>query len=511
MRKFGHRIKIFYMNCIPSNAEQVMKVLRRSDYDFEIQRSMSPNDFYPKVAEFRPEIIIADHGIHSACLVEALETLKQNVNQIPVILITDFESEEFARMLTNTGVTDYVFIEKPERLPFAISSAVETHRTLTHCRNQSEQSRKEFSDLVEHLPVGLSIWNAQKQLVYFNRALNAFSYCEGEDNFLQHWKKITIDVYDQENSSFSLDKEMLSECIARGITISRDDLYILKEDGSKRFVNIVATPSVSTTGQVRGATLIFQDTTSQNVAAQKAKALFDLLQTKNNELSEFGYIISHNLRDPIAKILGLASICDADTDESRFIVKKITEEANKLDSVVKDLNVIISVRNVEKEKRESLTFDHEFSLVSQVLKREIQDSKAMIETDFEELNEVFTVKSYLYSVLYNLLSNSIKYRDISKPLSIKMRTYAIGQYACLSVRDNGLGIDLNKNREKVFGLYKRFHSENIPGKGVGLHFIKSYAEALGGKVEIDSKLDEGTELKVYFLNNQNHTNNHVPQ
>ena len=159
---------------------------------------------------------------------------------------------------------------------------------------------------------------------------------------------------------------------------------------------------------------------------------------------------------------------------------------------------------MEKEKRESLSFDHEFSLVTQVLKREIQDSKAMIETDFGQLKEIFTVKSYLYSVLYNLLSNSIKYRDLSKPLSIRMKTFEIGQYACLSVKDNGLGIDLKKNREKIFGMYKRFHSENIPGKGVGLHFIKSYAEALGGKVEIDSQIHEGTELKVYFLNNNNH-------
>jgi signal transduction histidine kinase len=113
--------------------------------------------------------------------------------------------------------------------------------------------------------------------------------------------------------------------------------------------------------------------------------------------------------------------------------------------------------------------------------------------------------------LYNLLSNSIKYRDIAKPLSIKMKTYRLGQYACLSVKDNGLGIDLNKNKEKIFGLYKRFHSENIPGKGVGLHFVKSYAEALGGKVEIESRLHEGTELKVYFLNNNQNHNNHVSQ
>lgn len=508
MKKFGHRIKIFYLNCIPQNADRVMKLLRKSDYDFDIRRSHSVNDFYSKVAETLPEIIIADHSIKAPCLVESLESLKQNGTTIPVILVTDFESEEFARILTNTGVSDYVFIEKPERLPFAISSTVESHRTLQHSRSLMEQSRKEFSDLVENLPIGLSIWNAQKQLVYFNRALNAFSY-ENDDNFFHAWKKISIDLYDELNNTFSLDKEILTPCLGNGINVSREDLCILKEDGSKRYVNITAIPSKSMDGQIRGAMVIFFDVTAQKIAGQKANVLADLLQMKSEELSQFSYIISHNLRDPIAKILGLASICDAATEETKFIVQKVIEEANKLDSVVKDLNVIVSVRNVEKEKRESLTFDHEFSLVSQVLKREIQDSKAMIETDFDELNEVFTVKSYLYSVLYNLLSNSIKYRDIGKPLSIKMKTYRLGQYACLSVKDNGLGIDLHKNKEKVFGLYKRFHSENIPGKGVGLHFIKSYAEALGGKVEIDSKLHEGTELKVYFLNNNQNHNNHV--
>lgn len=243
MKKFGHRIKVFYLNCIPQNAERVMKVLRKADYDFDIRRSHSVNDFYPKVAETLPEIIIADHSIKSACLIESLESLKQNGASIPVILVTNFESEEFARILTNTGVADYVFIEKPERLPFAISSTVESHRTLLHSRALMEQSRKEFSDLVENLPIGLSIWNAQKQLVYFNRALSAFSY-ENDDSFFHAWKKISIDLYDGENNAFSLDREILTPCLAQGTGISKEDLCVLKEDGSKRYVNITDRKSV---------------------------------------------------------------------------------------------------------------------------------------------------------------------------------------------------------------------------------------------------------------------------
>jgi signal transduction histidine kinase/CheY-like chemotaxis protein len=503
MKKFGHKIKIFYLNCVSRNSEQVLRLLRKSGYDFEVNLATSVKDFHTSVFEYNPEVIIADHGIDSSCLTETIELLKQSSLNIPVILVTDYESEEFAKILLKAGAHDYVFIEKPDRLPFAAASAADTYRSLQYYKGQMDQSQKEFSELVENLPLGFSLWSNDKQLVYFNQAMKDFSF-EGEDGIFNQWRRINLDIYDQENNSVSLDKTVLTPCLREGRTVVQEDWYVLKQDGTKRYITVVANPSTSGPRSTAGITVLFFDATAQKVAQMKTRALNDLIQSKNNELSQFSYIISHNLRDPIAKILGLASICDTSTDDSRFIVKKITEEANKLDTVVKDLNVIVSVRNVEREKKESLIFDHEFSLVSQVLKREIQDSKAMIETDFNELNEIFTVKSYLHSVMYNLLSNSIKYRDLNKPLAIQMRTFKIGQYTCLSVRDNGLGIDLNKNREKVFGLYKRFHSENIPGKGVGLHFIKRYAEALGGKVEIESKLHEGTELKVYFLNNGNH-------
>jgi len=501
MKKFGHKIRIFYFNCIPANTSPVSKILRDSGFDFEVRRSCSLDDFNARILDTKPDAILADHSLQAGSFAAALQHLRQKGINIPVILVTDFDSEEFAQILINAGVTDYVFIEKPNRLPTAISSSVESSRALAESKHLLDESRKEFSDLVGHLPVGISIWNAQRQLVYFNRALASFSYSQ-QDEFFHEWKKIRLELYDSAHNPVSIERQLLNPSTMEDRSVTRDDFYLLKEDGTRRYVAVTSTPSKAGDGTIRGAVLVFFDITTEQIAARETKALAEMVKTKNNELSQFGYIISHNLRDPIAKILGLASICDTATDESRFIVRKITEEANKLDSVVKDLNVIVSVRNVEKERRERLAFDHEFSLVSQVLKREIQDSKAMIETDFEQ-NEVFTVKSYLYSVFYNLLSNSLKYRDISKPLSIKMRTYRVGNYACLSVKDNGIGIDLAKNGEKMFGLYRRFHSNDIPGKGVGLHFVKRYAEALGGKVEIQSVPDEGTELKVYFLNNHN--------
>ena len=74
------------------------------------------------------------------------------------------------------------------------------------------------------------------------------------------------------------------------------------------------------------------------------------------------------------------------------------------------------------------------------------------------------------------------------------------KFTCLSVKDNGMGIDLVKNSEKLFGLYKRFHGDVIPGKGVGLHLVKTHVESLGGRVGVESKINEGIEFKIYLPN-----------
>ena len=86
-------------------------------------------------------------------------------------------------------------------------------------------------------------------------------------------------------------------------------------------------------------------------------------------------------------------------------------------------------------------------------------------------------------------------------MEIKIKTFVHGEFVCLSVRDNGSGIDMKKYESKIFGLYKRFHGDNIPGKGVGLHLVKTHTEALGGRVEISSEVNQGTEIKIYIPNN----------
>jgi signal transduction histidine kinase len=117
--------------------------------------------------------------------------------------------------------------------------------------------------------------------------------------------------------------------------------------------------------------------------------------------------------------------------------------------------------------------------------------------NFSAIDSFFTIKSYFYSIFYNLILNSIKYKKENIPPVIKISSCKFEDRILLKFTDNGLGMDLQKSGEQVFGLYKRFHT-HIEGKGMGLFMVKTQVEALGGKINISSEVNKGTEFLIQF-------------
>jgi PAS domain S-box-containing protein len=244
---------------------------------------------------------------------------------------------------------------------------------------------------------------------------------------------------------------------------------------------------------------------SKRVAAEKdiqdlnmrLQATIERLQARNNDLQQFSYVVSHNLRNPIARILGLASIFDHDANENKVIIDKIAEAATQLDETVKDISTIVSARNIT-EKYEYIAFADVWENVYQELKNDIEQSRADISVDFSKAPGILSVKSYIHNMLYTLVSNAVKFRTPGIQARISINTSLYKQGICLEVQDNGIGIDLVKNGTKLFGLYKRFGPESIPGKGIGLCLAKNQAESLHGKIEVVSKLLEGSTFSIYL-------------
>jgi PAS domain S-box-containing protein len=241
----------------------------------------------------------------------------------------------------------------------------------------------------------------------------------------------------------------------------------------------------------------------------RLQATVDRLQARNTDLQQFSYIVSHNLRSPLAKILGLAGIFNDHPEEQPMLIAKITEATQHLDDVVRDIGTIVSARNAH-DKREHTSFDHELQLALKTLEDEVSQSQAVITTDFSGAPGIVTVQSYLQSIIYNLVSNAIKYRKPDLPPAIHLQTRKYEHGICLTVKDNGIGIDLVRHGEKIFGLYKRFYTGPVQGKGIGLCLVKNQAESLGGKVEVESRLNEGTTFSVYLPVNDEKRNLEQP-
>ncbi|HEY9048824.1 MAG TPA: ATP-binding protein [Ohtaekwangia sp.] len=219
----------------------------------------------------------------------------------------------------------------------------------------------------------------------------------------------------------------------------------------------------------------------------------------NNELVQFSYTVSHNLRGPVARLLGLSRLATLAHDESERgkLQSMILNASEELDHVLKDLSMIIDIRNDLYRIREKVYFEDEWkkvvSLLSDHIKPEFQ-----IRADFSNAPYVAGIRPMVQSVLFNLLSNAIKYRSQKRDLEISVSTRKDSPVrTSLVFSDNGMGIDLRQQQANIFKLYKRFHT-NIPGKGLGLYLVKTQVEALGGDIAVESEVEKGTTFTIEF-------------
>jgi signal transduction histidine kinase len=222
------------------------------------------------------------------------------------------------------------------------------------------------------------------------------------------------------------------------------------------------------------------------------------LVSQNNQLEQFGYIIAHNLRGGVARILGLTGLINGksfDPVRDHEMLKLLHGSAKELDTTIYDLNSILEIKKGAQSSFETTSFSDRFIKVKSMLKDKIQESGATIEENFEAAPTCYAVPAYIESILYNLVSNGIKYRAPERQPMIKIKTIKEGGKVVLTVQDNGIGMDLPKLKEKLFSLYQRFHN-HVEGKGMGLFLVKTQVEALNGKIEIDSKVNEGTSFRI---------------
>jgi light-regulated signal transduction histidine kinase (bacteriophytochrome) len=250
-----------------------------------------------------------------------------------------------------------------------------------------------------------------------------------------------------------------------------------------------------------GVIMSLRDITGRKTSELKEKKITEDLIQRNKELEQFAYIISHNLRAPVANIIGVAdALTDNETEpeDREYFMEGLKSAVKKLDTIITDLNRILQMKHEVNENKELVRFsqlvnDIKFSLGNTTEKEIFQ-----LKWNFDEADEMVTLKSYMHSIFFNLISNSIKYKQPDLIPVIEIISRKTPKKIELIFRDNGLGIDLEKNGSQLFGLYKRFHQHTAEGKGMGLYMVKTQVETLNGKINVKSKVNEGTEFRIEF-------------
>lgn len=245
--------------------------------------------------------------------------------------------------------------------------------------------------------------------------------------------------------------------------------------------------------------LVLQDISEKKATEDKQVMLTQNLIKQNEALEQFSYITSHNLRSPIANILGLIDIFSINPNDPdrEIIIENIKKAAGNLDTVIKDLNYIISFKKGSEEIKQKIVFEEMISMIIKSLEKQLKEANAKVILDFSQAPVIESILGYTLSVVSNLIENAIKYRSPHRELIIKISSSLKDKHICLRICDNGLGINLDMQKGKIFGMYKRFHM-HVEGRGIGLHLVKTQMEAMGGKVTIKSKPQVGTCFTLFF-------------
>ena len=281
--------------------------------------------------------------------------------------------------------------------------------------------------------------------------------------------------------------------------IWQDEYRYMKADGTYAYVadkGFVIRDKVGKGTRIVGA---MQDISKRKKDEEALKSFADDLYKRNKELHEFGYIVSHNLRSPVANIMGITMLLELDKTDPETIDKCINDlkySIHRLDDVIRDLSKILSITDGSAGwTKEDIDVTTILGNVYTDLKEAIVHSNATVEIPAAPCL-LYSNKAYLYSVLFNLIGNAIKYKSEKQP-EIKVTIDQSAESTIIKISDNGMGIDLEKHGNDLFKPYKRF-SKHLEGKGLGLFLVKSHVEALNGTIAIESTPGKGTTFTIVF-------------
>lgn len=245
---------------------------------------------------------------------------------------------------------------------------------------------------------------------------------------------------------------------------------------------------------------IIRDITEKNKIELEQKSLTEELLKNNQDLQQFSFITSHNLRAPVANLLSLLSLYNHDNpadDFNKILIDKFKDATQQLNATLNDLVNVLVIKSNNNIEKETISFTDVYLGVKKNIDNLLKQQNGEIWANFSAIDEIEYNKIHIESIFLNMISNAIRYSSPDRKPIIHITSYLRDNWAVVEFADNGLGMDLKRYGDRLFGLYQRFHLHK-EGKGLGLYMTRSQIIALGGKIEVESEVGVGTTFKIYF-------------
>jgi PAS domain S-box-containing protein len=221
----------------------------------------------------------------------------------------------------------------------------------------------------------------------------------------------------------------------------------------------------------------------------------------NNDLDNFIYTASHDLKAPVSNLEGLLNMVSDEneqliTETGKVVLPMVSQSLTRLKTVIKELTEIARIQKDIESDMEVISFSEFFKDVLHSCENELKNFKGEVDFDFSNAEYVRFSRKNLRSIFFNLLSNALKYSDPTKEGLVLIKSEKKDDYLILSINDNGLGIP-QEQLSKIFTMFKRYHT-HVEGTGVGLYIVKRIIENAAGKIEVESQEGKGTTFRLFF-------------
>ncbi|GLU43008.1 hypothetical protein Musp01_06320 [Muricauda sp. NBRC 101325] len=385
-------------------------------------------------------------------------------------------------------------LKNEEGIPVKMVGVNDDITELKNTQLELVQSEESLQGAFENSSVGMALVAMNGKFIQVNQSLcKSLGYTEEE------LLKLTFQDITHPDD-LEIDLSMLHEVIDGKRSTYQIEKRYFGKSGQLVHVFLTVTSVRKINGELSHFISQIVDISSRIKAENKLKGLLQVTTNQNNSLINFAHIVSHNLRSHAANLTMITGFLVEDElseDEQVATLGMLERASGGLNETIAHLNEVVQVKLETDKKLKVIPLGNTVEKVLKDVAALIHENQVHVSVDVPQEHQVKAVIAYAESIILNLVTNAIKYRDPAKAAVVSITSTMEGEFVVMKVSDNGLGIDMDKYGEKLFGMYKTFH-RNKDARGIGLFITKNQIESMGGSIKVTSEVGKGTTFKVKF-------------